>query len=90
MNIILSTGILIFTGYIFGEIAHKIKLPKISGYILAGILLNPDLSGILSQDFVNNTDPLIMGIVIGATLFHEIPGPVISKVSLKKAGEIKQ
>lgn len=37
MNIILSVGILIFTGYIFGELAEKIKLPKISGYILAGI-----------------------------------------------------
>lgn len=59
MNIILSIGLLIFTGYIFGELAEKIKLPKISGYILAGILLNPDLSGIMSHQFVENTDPLL-------------------------------
>lgn len=59
MTVILSIGIIIFTGYIVGELAEKIKLPKISGYILAGILLNPDLSGFLSSEFVNHTDPLL-------------------------------
>lgn len=59
MNVMLSIGILIFTGYIVGELAEKIKLPKISGYILAGILLNPDLSGIMSHEFVTHTDPLL-------------------------------
>ncbi|MEE4176289.1 MAG: cation:proton antiporter [Bacteroides sp.] len=59
MNEILSIGLLIFTGYIFGELAEKIKLPKISGYILAGILLNPDLVGIMTNDFVDHTDPLL-------------------------------
>ncbi|HYQ56658.1 MAG TPA: cation:proton antiporter [Draconibacterium sp.] len=59
MNVILSIGLLIFTGYIFGELAEKIKLPKISGYILAGILLNPDLLGIMSVQFVEHTDPIL-------------------------------
>ncbi|WP_319590917.1 cation:proton antiporter [uncultured Draconibacterium sp.] len=59
MNVILSIGLLIFTGYLLGELAEKIKLPKISGYILAGILLNPDLSGIMSNEFVGHTDPLL-------------------------------
>jgi len=59
MHVILSIGILIFVGYIAGELAEKIKLPKISGYILAGILLNPDLSGIISSEFVDHTDPLL-------------------------------
>jgi len=59
MNVILSIGILIFTGYVFGELAEKIKLPKISGYILAGIILNPDLLGVMSPRFVEHTDPLL-------------------------------
>jgi Kef-type K+ transport system membrane component KefB len=130
MNVILSTGVLICTGYILGEIAEKIRLPKISGYILAGILLNPDLLGIMSGQFVDQTGPLltislsvitfsiggtlsagklkktgktmlilmlfeslpvastIIGIVIGAALVHEITGPISSRFSLKKAGEI--
>lgn len=59
MNIILSIGLLIISGYILGELAEKINLPKISGYILAGILLNPDLLGFMSKDFVEHTDPLL-------------------------------
>jgi len=59
MDVILCIGILIFIGYLAGELAEKIKLPKISGYILAGILLNPVLSGIMSSEFVDHTDPLL-------------------------------
>uniref|UniRef100_UPI00321645CC cation:proton antiporter n=1 Tax=uncultured Draconibacterium sp. TaxID=1573823 RepID=UPI00321645CC len=59
MNVILSIGVLIFSGFILGEFAEKVKLPRISGYILAGILLNPDLSGIMSDQFVEHTDPLL-------------------------------
>ncbi len=59
MNVILSIGILICTGYILGELVEKLKLPRISGYILAGILLNPGLSGIMSNQFVDHTDPLL-------------------------------
>ncbi len=59
MNIILSIGLLIFAGYILGELAEKIKLPRISGYILAGIILNPGLFGIMSEQFIEHTDPLL-------------------------------
>lgn len=59
MDVIFSIGILIFIGYLAGELAEKIQLPKISGYILAGLLLNPDLSGIMSYEFVDQTDPLL-------------------------------
>lgn len=59
MHEILTIGTLIFTGYIFGALAEKIKLPKISGYILAGILLNPDFSGLLTDQFVEHTDTLL-------------------------------
>jgi len=59
MNVILSIGILISIAYVAGELAEKIKLPKISGYILAGIFLNPELLGFMSTDFVAYTDPLL-------------------------------
>ncbi len=51
MNVILSIGVLVFAGFILGELAEIVKLPKISGYILAGILLNPDVTGIMNADF---------------------------------------
>lgn len=83
MNEILSVGILIFTGYILGELAEQIKLPKISGYILAGILLNPDLTGIMSPAFVQHTDPLL---TISLSLITFSIGGALSASKLKSTG----
>lgn len=43
LNYILFIGVIIITGFVFGEMANKLKLPKATGYLVAGILLNPDL-----------------------------------------------
>ncbi len=59
MSILLTTGIIIFSGFILGELAAKISLPKISGYIIAGILLNPQVLGIVQQSFIEAGDPLV-------------------------------
>jgi len=40
-SVILEVGILLITGYIFGIIASKLKFPRVTGYIFAGLLLNP-------------------------------------------------
>jgi len=83
MNEVLSIGILIFAGYLFGELADKIKLPKISGYILAGILLNPDLSGIMSSQFVEQTEPLL---TISLSIITFSIGGSLSISKLKEVG----
>lgn len=61
-NIILSvtliTGIILITGFVLGELARKVGLPRVTGYILAGILLNPDLSGFIPADFAGQTSPV--------------------------------
>ena len=44
MDPILAIGIIIVIGFVFGEIAQKIKLPRVIGFIVAGIVLNPDLA----------------------------------------------
>lgn len=33
MEPILITGIIVFTGFIFGELCTRIRLPKVTGYI---------------------------------------------------------
>jgi len=38
-HIIFSAGLLLIVGYIFGQLAEKIKLPTITGYILAGVFI---------------------------------------------------
>jgi len=55
MQSTLIVGIIVFTGFVFGEIATKIKLPKVTGYILAGILLNPNLLTLIPKNFIDHT-----------------------------------
>jgi Kef-type K+ transport system membrane component KefB len=38
-HIIFSAGLLLIIGYIFGQLSERVKLPAITGYIFAGILL---------------------------------------------------
>ncbi len=52
---LLIVGIIIFTGFVLGEVATKIKLPKVTGYILAGVILNPSVCGFIPATFVNTT-----------------------------------
>ncbi len=55
MQSMLIVGIIVFTGFVLGELVAKIKLPRVTGYILAGILLNPGLFGFIPRDFVDHT-----------------------------------
>jgi Kef-type K+ transport system membrane component KefB len=64
----LLVGIIVFTGFIFGEIAARIKFPKVTGYIFAGILLNPGLFGIVPQNFVVHTE-LVTNIALSFITF---------------------
>ncbi len=58
-NTLLETGIIILFGFLCGELAKRAKLPKVSGYIVAGILLNPDITGVISIEFINGSSILI-------------------------------
>jgi Kef-type K+ transport system membrane component KefB len=58
MDTTLLFGLILFTGFIGGELAKLVGLPKVTGYIVAGIFLNPGLFGIIPAEFTNNTDVL--------------------------------
>ncbi len=38
-HVIFSTGLLLLVGFLFGQLSEKIKLPAITGYILAGVMI---------------------------------------------------
>ena len=58
MESIFIIGIILLVGFILGELLSIIKLPKVTGYILAGIILNPDLFHIIPNDFMNHTNTI--------------------------------
>lgn len=76
MEATLTVGIILVTGFIFGEIATKIKLPKVTGYILAGILLNPRIFNIVPASFPSHTNAVtniclsFITFSIGGTLLY--------------------
>lgn len=84
MQSILIVGVIIFSGFIFGEIAKKIKLPKVTGYILAGIMLNPNLFSLMPKNFVNHTD-LITNISLSIITFSV--GGTLLFSRIKKLGK---
>ncbi len=59
-NIVLSStmivGLILVVGFVLGESARKLGLPRVTGYIVAGILLNPDLFKLIPHDFAERTN----------------------------------
>jgi len=52
IQLTVNFGFLLLAAYLFGEWASRIRLPKLSGYLLAGILLGPDVLGTFSRESV--------------------------------------
>jgi len=53
---ILTIGIILFSGFICGQIVARLGLPKVTGYILAGVLLNPDTTHLIPPIFLEHTE----------------------------------
>ncbi len=54
MDALFNIGIILLFGYLGGFLAEKIKLPKIVGYIIVGVLLEPQILGFLPANFIDN------------------------------------
>ncbi len=59
MSPILIVGIILGLGFLAGEAVQLLRLPRITGYILAGIVLNPQFTPLIGDDFARHTDPVI-------------------------------
>ncbi len=54
----LYIGIVLLIGFLLGRLANCFNLPKVTGYILAGIGINPHLFNYIPDSFINNTATL--------------------------------
>ena len=77
MNLILALGIIIVVGFFGGLAARRLKFPRITGYIIIGILLSPSLLNIIPKEAVENlgmVTNIALGIIaylIGGSLHWE-------------------
>ena len=76
MNTFLILGIIITSGFVGGEISAKIRLPRVTGYLLAGILLNPGVTNFIPKVFNQHTDLItnvalsFITFAVGGVLFY--------------------
>ena len=85
MGSILVVGVILFIGFIFGELAKLAKLPKVTGYILAGILLNPNICRLIPPSFPEHAN-LITNIALAFIVFSV--GGTLLYSKIKKLGKI--
>jgi Kef-type K+ transport system membrane component KefB len=52
---ILILGLILVFGYMGGLLSNLIGLPKVSGYVFAGIILSPSVTGIISGEFLKSS-----------------------------------
>ncbi len=72
---LVSVGLLLVLAYAAGRLANRAGLPKISGYLAAGILLGPSVMGVLSSgevaqelSWITRLSLCIIGYSIGGSL----------------------
>lgn len=51
-NLLFNIAFLLVIGIIGGNLAEKVKLPRVTGYILVGMLFGPSVLGLIDSDFL--------------------------------------
>lgn len=52
---LLILGVLLALGFLGGQLAARVGLPKVTGYLLAGVLLSPEVVRVIPASFVTET-----------------------------------
>lgn len=51
-----SIGVILLAGSFFGNLFDRIKLPKISGYLITGLIIGPNFIGLISSETLGNLE----------------------------------
>ena len=84
MNLVLAIGIMIVAGFLGGMLAHRLKFPRITGYIIVGLLLSPSVLNLVPGVVIEDLDmftPVALGIIA-----YSIGGSIIWE-SVRKLGK---
>lgn len=83
MGGLLLVSIIVILGYTLGKVFNKLRLPRVLGYLVAGVLLGCSISNILREDFLTEMNfivDLTLGIV-GFIIGNELRLSIFKKVS---------
>jgi Kef-type K+ transport system membrane component KefB len=82
---LIPVGILLICGYVGGRIANAVRAPRVTGYILAGALLSPSVTGVLTDGIVRDELSVITDIALGVIAFAI--GGTLKLEQLKRLGK---
>lgn len=54
MNTLFYISTILLCGMLMGKLVSYIKLPRVTGYLIAGVLIGPDLLGLIPKDVASN------------------------------------
>jgi Kef-type K+ transport system membrane component KefB len=58
-SVLLILGLIFLFGYMGGLLSNRIGLPKVSGYVLTGIILSPSVTGIITSEFLKSSSVIV-------------------------------
>ena len=69
MNSLLALGVLVSSAIVLGIIGDWLRLPRVTSYLIAGVLLGPSLFGLVTGPALHHLEP-IADIAMGLVLFN--------------------
>ncbi len=55
-EVVLSLAIMLMAGFLLTRITKALRLPNVTGYIIAGVVIGPDLLALLPMEIINRMD----------------------------------
>ncbi len=68
LNMLLDLAIMVFAGMFCGRMAKHLRLPNVTGYLVAGLLIGPSVFGLLTSSFLD-TISIISDVALGFIAF---------------------
>ncbi|MGL4345006.1 MAG: cation:proton antiporter [Cellulosilyticaceae bacterium] len=68
MNSLFYLAMMLFAGLLFGRLAKFCKLPNVTGYLMAGLVMGPFVLGVIPHEFVEQTG-MISDMALGFIAF---------------------
>ena len=88
---LLVMGFVVLTSYTFGELVEVVKLPHITGYLIAGLLLGPGVWHVVHDQWHLDLGPFADGIMNPAVIgqFQPLESLALALIALTAGGELK-
>ncbi|MBN3033929.1 MAG: cation:proton antiporter [Candidatus Saganbacteria bacterium] len=67
MDSVMAVAVVLLFGLVMGELVQWLKVPKVTGYLVAGILIGPSVLGLMTAEMVGNVrviSEITLGLII--------------------------